>query len=44
VRPASIDWIVPPAVRAGDVVGVRAGRPDPRALDRGLALLAPTCG
>ncbi|MBL8624506.1 MAG: LD-carboxypeptidase [Myxococcales bacterium] len=43
VRPASIDWIVPPAVRAGDVVGVCApsGPIRPARFDRGLALLAP---
>ena len=43
VRPASIDWIVPPAVRPGDAVGVCAPSGPIRAarFDRGLALLAP---
>lgn len=43
VRPAAIDWIVPPAVRPDDVVGVCApsGPIRPARFDRGLALLAP---
>ena len=43
VRPASIDWIVPPAVRPGDAVGVCApsGPIRPARFDRGMALLAP---
>ncbi|MEZ4399630.1 MAG: LD-carboxypeptidase [Kofleriaceae bacterium] len=43
VRPATIAWIVPPAVRPGDRVGVcaPAGPVAPDRLARGLAQLAP---
>lgn len=43
IRPAAIEWILPPAVRAGDKVAVcaPAGPVDRARLGRGLALLAP---
>lgn len=43
VRPAALDWILPPAVRPGDKVAVcaPAGPVDPKRFARGLELLAP---
>ena len=43
VRPAAIDWIVPPAVRPGDVVGVcaPAAPVKPARFARGVSILSP---
>ncbi len=43
VRPAALDWILPPAVRPGDLVGVCAPSAAivPERFARGLAALAP---